>query len=200
MRMLLRTLKAAVLLLVVGTAASCAGYGGLGDVLVGDVFARDLTGEIRHVDVRRQTIELRTRDGRSARVDYDRRTQVEYAGRRYPVSALERGDYVSVRVRQDRSGRGYADRVIVRRNVRDTYGHDRARAAVYRLDGSVSRIDQRRGTFELRTRDRRTVQVVLPARVDRRTEDRFLRLRRGDTVRVEAVELSRNRLELRRFR
>jgi hypothetical protein len=123
MRMLLRTLKAAVLLLVVGTAASCAGYGGLGDVLAGDVFARDLTGEVRHVDVRRQTIELRTRDGRSTRVDYDRRTQVEYAGRRYPVSALERGDYVSV-----------------------------------------------------------------------------LRLRRGDHVRVEVVELSRNRLELRRFR
>jgi hypothetical protein len=195
----IRTLAVAALPLLLASTASCATYDPLGEVLGGGVFARDLTGEVRGVDTRRQTIDIRTRDGRSARVAYDRQTRVEYRGRHYAASALERGDVVSVRLRRDRGGRDYAERVVVRQNVRDT--HDRGgRYAVHRFDGTVSRVDERRGTLEIHTSNRRTVQVVVPSTVDRRTYDRFRRLRRGERVRVEVLETSRNRYELRTFR
>jgi hypothetical protein len=197
MRFPIRTLLAAALLVVAGTATSCAPYGTLGDVLGGDVRARSVTGEVRHVDTRRHTIEVRTREGRQTRVAYDRGTSVDYRGRRYPVTALERGDYVTLHVRTDRHGRGYVDRVVVRESVRDR-GH--ARHAVHRLEGSVTRIDDRRGTFTVRTRDRRTVAVTLPRDATRRTYVRFQNLRRGDHVRFEGVVIARDRYELRAFR
>jgi hypothetical protein len=195
----IRTLAVAALPLLLAGTASCATFDPIGDVLGGGAFARDLTGEVRGVDTRRQTIDIRTRDGRSTRVAYDRQTRVEYRGRYYAASALERGDVVSVRLRRDRRGRDYADRVVVRQNARDT--HDRGgRYAVHRFEGTVTRVDERRGTLEMHTANRRTVQVVVPSTVDRRTHDRFRRLRRGERVRVEVRETSRNRYELRTFR
>jgi hypothetical protein len=70
---------------------------------------------------------------------------------------------------------------------------------VVRLDGTVSAVDARRGTFTVEQgRTRHTVQV--PARLGRDDARRYDRLRRGDRVRAEVRPLPRGGYELVRFR
>src|SRR3712207_8834488 len=44
---------------------------------------------------------FRSQDGRTGTVYFDDRTRVVYQQREYPVTSLEAGDYVSLRVQQD---------------------------------------------------------------------------------------------------
>jgi hypothetical protein len=61
-------------------------------------------GEVRTVDVRRARVEIRDQWNRAQTIRVDRATRVVYRQRDYPVTALERGDRVRVRVARDRSG------------------------------------------------------------------------------------------------
>ena len=198
----------------------------LGDVVYpgGGVYGSDLRGEVRHVDTRNRVIEVRSRDGRGVTAYYDGRTRVEYRGRGYGVSSLERGDEVSMRVSRDRA-RGrylYADHIYVTESARDRggwgrddrgrdgdwgrdrddrYGRDRdAWRATGRLYGTVSSSDERRGRFEVRGDRGERVWVTVPSDINRNTTDRFRRLRRGDRVDLSVRPLSDDRAELRRFR
>jgi hypothetical protein len=156
-----------------------------------------LEGEVRSVDTRRSRIEVRDQWNRGHSLRIDRSTQVVYRQRGYPVSALERGDRVRVRVTHDRNGARWADRIDVRESVRD---RGRAVVRTERLTGTVSRVDARRGHFTLQHDRNRAVVVYLPARLSRDDARRFDRLRRGDRVRVEVVDTGRGAAELVRFR
>ncbi|HVT02527.1 MAG TPA: DUF5666 domain-containing protein [Thermoanaerobaculia bacterium] len=90
----------------------------------------NVRGTVRYLDASRRTIELEqaswnnfdTRSGNGSNngnvvVQYDNSTQVEYQGKSYAPSNLERGDVVDVQLR-NRSGSTYfADRIVVVRDV-----------------------------------------------------------------------------------
>lgn len=197
----LRTLTAAAALTVASTA--CAGMGPLSDLLGGVITppaqGGELTGEIRYVDPRSREIGLRTEDGRSGGIAYDGRTRVLFQEREFPVTALEEGDHVTMRVQQDAQGTLYTDVVRVQRNVRDLrepYAGDGVAGEV--IQGSVGRVEPDRGRFELRTALGNGVVTLAysPRAADR---DRFGRLRTGDTVRVEVERVGQGRYEVIRF-
>jgi hypothetical protein len=184
------------------TSGSCAGMGTLADVLAttGGVSGnnRELSGEIRSIDTRRQELQIQTVWGRSDRVQYDGRTDVIYQQRRYSVRDLERGDVVRVLV--DNRGRDlYASRIQVQQSVRDRQARGGVNPRVERFEGSVVRIDTRQGWFELQQNRGPVVLVVLPYNPSRAVDDRFRRLSRGNRVRIEGYIVNGSRIELRRF-
>jgi hypothetical protein len=167
------------------TTPGCAELGQLnipGDYGTANV---DVVGEVQNVDTRSRQIEIRTDAGRTLNVQYDN-----------PVST-----------QQDRDGRLYADLVTVRESVQERNGsgpqrggssRDRA-GRLDRLEGTVENIDSRRGQFEVRGRDNRTIIVSLQYNAPRTVSDRFDRLREGDTVRMEGRFLNQDRFELENF-
>lgn len=194
------TLKPLFLAATVVALSGCAGGGLLGGGGLGDIFGgsrdQEVVAEVRYVDTRAQRIELRTQDGQTGTVRYDDRTRVIYQQREYPASALETGDIVRVRLKEDR-GESYAETIYVEQNVRDRGGYG-GQAAVSRFEGRVGYVDVERGTFELRA-ERGTVTVTLPYNARRDDVDRLRRLRSGDFVRLEGELLSGSRVQLVRF-
>jgi hypothetical protein len=67
------------------------------------------------------------------------------------------------------------------------------------IDGTVDRIDQKLGVFDLRPRDGRTITVSLPYNARPADVDSFRTLRRGDPVRVEGEFLSPDNFQLLAF-
>jgi len=176
-------------------APACAQFGGaLLDPAVGGRPNRSvLDGEVRSVDARNGRIQLRANQGGTVTLRYDDQTEVFYERRRYPATALERGDLVRVLVGYDRSGTAWADRVDVVRDVRET-------ARVQRMDGAVVRVDTRRSFFTLQQGRAAPVTVFVPSHLQRDVLRRFERLRSGDRVRVDVVPLRSGGAELVRFR
>jgi hypothetical protein len=194
-------LAAAATLALATVAGGCAGHG-WEDVLHGGGArnAFDVTGEVNRVDARSGTMEIREDRGRNVRVRFDRGTRVVYQGRRYSPTALERGDFVTVRVERDRRGDLYARNVVVRRDARArTPGQATPSTARQTLEGRVGRVQRNDGRFELRT-GQRTIWVALPYRPHGSVEDRFRRLRQGDHVRVQGRWINNQRFEIERFR
>jgi len=184
------------------TLSGCAGTGmSLGDILAaGGVYGGDVSGEVRRIDTQRREIEVRSGWGGAERVRYDGRTQVYYGQRRYDVRDLERGDLVRMRVEQDRRGERYATVIEVRGNASDRGGRGERSGRLERLGGSVARIDDRAGWFEIVPGRSRAVRVILPYDPPRSVRDRFRRLRRGQYVEVEVYRIDGSRAELYRFR
>jgi len=180
------------------TGAGCAPLGAMdGTVGVPGRHASIVDGQIRAVDMRRGRIELRDGRNRGHLVHYDRDTRVVYGQRLYPVTALERGDVVRIRVVRGRNGVLWADRVDVRESVRHR-GH--AVGRVERVNGIVGAVDVRRGRFTVQQGRQQPVVVYVPQRLSREDARRFERLRRGDRVRVEVRPVGRGSAELVRFR
>jgi ribosomal protein S1 len=200
----LRTLAVAAL---AATGAGCSQLGPIGDILGGVLSPSGqqgngaVNGEIRYVDTRSQQVGLRTDDGRSGDVRFDDRTRVIYQQREYPVTALEQGDYVSMRVQQTQQGELYTDQIYVQRNARDqtgsTGGYD-PYGSGSTVQGSVTAVDSNRGWFELRSQYG-TMLVTLPYAPSAADRDRFARLRTGDSVRAQVRQVSDTRYELVRF-
>lgn len=188
---------AATLVLSVLTAAACAPMAGIGweDILLG-TGGRTVDGEIRSVDTRRDRLTVRTYRGQQQSIRFDHRTEVTYRQRRYPVSALERGDEVRIQLAgTDRQRR--ARRIEVVRSAHESRGGSWNRTE--RVSGRVSRIDHRRGWFTVSER-RGSLRVYMPRRADRRDEREFQRLRRGDRVRADVELVDRGEAVLVRFR
>lgn len=164
-------------------------YGSLGS---------DLVGEVENVDTRAREIQIRTDSGRTSVVRYDDRTQVIYQQRNYSVANLEPGDYVAVRVQQDRNGQNYTDTITVREGVQDR-GNKRGSARLDRIEGRIEYVDQRRGTFELRDSRNRLILVAVPFNAPGSVMDRFNRLRTGDFVRIEGRATGSDRFDLENF-
>ena len=106
----------ALVTLLLLTACGSSG-GGLGDIFGGggsssDTYANEIRGRVDFVDTRDRSITLTNVSNYSAnlypsgstnntvRVYYDDRTAVEYGGRTYNVTDLERGDEIAVNVEQ----------------------------------------------------------------------------------------------------
>jgi hypothetical protein len=154
-------------------------------------------GQVRSVDLRRSRVEIRDQWNRGQTVRVDRATRVVYRQRSYPVSALERGDVVRVRVARDRNGSLWADRIDVRESVRN---RGRAHVRTERVNGTVAGVDGRRGYFSLHASRNQALVVYVPTRLSRDDAHRFQRLRRGDRVRVDVVRTGRGTAELVGFR
>jgi len=197
-------------------AAGCAqmgglgGAGGIGDILgsvlgQGAGYGNQISGQIDGLDTRGQRIQVRTADGRSGVVYYDSRTRVVYGQQEYPVTALERGDVVNMRVQQDNQQNLYTDYITVQQSVRDQgnsggYGNGGyGSQQVQRLDGTVSYVDVSRGQFEVRTPYNQRVLVRMPYNANAGDVDRFRRLRTGDNVRLEVVQSSSGQADFYRF-
>jgi hypothetical protein len=116
----LRTFGAAFVL----AAAGCSGntLGTLGDILgmpSGAAQTGQLAAEIRQVDTQQQRIQVRTQDGQSGYVQYDENTVVVYRQQEYAVTALERGDVVTLHVQQDARGNLFTSRIDVQQSVQE---------------------------------------------------------------------------------
>jgi hypothetical protein len=181
--------------------SACAPLGAMDGVVLGGGGGGARTalveGEIRSVDARRARLQVRDQWNRSHTVRYDRRTLVVYRQRQYPVTALERGDVVRIRLVRDRGGSLWADRVDVRESVRD---RGRVYGRTERVTGTVAGVDRRRGYFTIQPSRYETLVVHVPGRLHRDDARRFDRLRRGDRVRVEVRAVGRGAAELVRFR
>jgi translation initiation factor IF-1 len=157
-----------------------------------------VSGEVRSVDTRGGRLQLRADRGEDRTVRYDDRTRVVDGPHQYSPSALDRGDVVEVRISYDRSGTPWADRVDVRESARDRQVV--ARRRVERVEGTVKRLDLRRGVFMVEQPRARTVVVRIPRRLDQNAARRLERLRPGDRVKVDVRPIDRDAAELVRFR
>ena len=160
--------------------------------------ANEIVGEVIDVDNRSREIEIRADSGRTSMVRYDNNTQVLYRQRTYPVTNLERGDYVAARVQQDRDGRYTTNTITVRESVQDRGGTVGARPpGSNRRTGRVCRQPPRhfRAARFAQSAGRRRGRLQCTQAVT----DRFNRLRNGDQVRIEGRSVSADRFELESF-
>jgi hypothetical protein len=193
---------AAALAATVLSSSACANVGTVLEDVAGSGLGGGptLSGEVRSVDTRRGRLQIRDEyERRTETVRYDSRTRVVYGNREYPVSSLERGDYVRVRVDYDRDGNAWADRIEVRGSGRDDRDDRNNIGRTVRLDGTVRQVDQRRNLFTVE--ERQDVYVVyVPSRASRNDVRRFEDLRRGDRARADVRVVARGQAELIRFR
>jgi len=172
-----------------GPLESPGGVGGVNDII----------GEVQFVDNRTRELEIRADSGRRSVLRFDNNTQVIYRQRTYPVSNLERGDYVAARVQQDRDGRLWVTSISVRETAQDRGMGASLGNRLDRTEGRVEFIDTRRGTFEIRDPRNRIVLVSVSFSAPRAVTDRFNRLRNGDYVRVEGRSIAADRFDLENF-
>jgi hypothetical protein len=195
-------------------SAGCAGAGALGDILGGAMGGGgggggggtgQVTAQVQALDQRSQRIQIRTQDGRTGVVSYDQRTRLIYQQQEYPVTGLEAGDVINMRVQQDQRGNLYTDYIVVVQNVRDpsgtgtgttggTYGNQ-----LQRVDGTVLAVDQSRGAFQLRLRSGQVVVVTMPNNPPATERSRFQQLRQDQFISVQGRLISQDRFELERF-
>ena len=197
-------IRTAALASLAATLTGCAGMNmeSLADILAsgGGLYGSNVSGEIRAIDTRRQEIQLSSGRSGSDRIQYDNRTEVVYQQRRYNVGDLDIGDYVQVQL-DDSRGQRYATAIYVQESVRDDRGSTQYPGGrrIEQLDGTIDRIDQRQGWFEMNDRYGTRVTVTLPYQPNRSLTDRFQRLRRGDRIRIEGERLNASRMEVHRF-
>lgn len=192
-----------VLALAVGLAMSgCAQAGALGDILnPGGTASNDqlVQGDVTFVNANQQYVQVQTTRGQLANIRFDNRTQVVYQQRAYPVTALERGDQVSVRIQQTQQGELYTDQILVTRSIQEiqgTTGQNTSGRQYTRVEGYVGAVDTQRGMFQLRAQNGGMIWVSLPYNASRTTVDRFQRLRANDFVRIGGYPISSDRFEL----
>ena len=199
--------RALVLALPVALAACASGGGGLGEIL-GSVLGGtqpasnsvgQLVVEVQEIDQQNQQIEVLTEDGQRGPIEYDQNTTVVYQEQEYPVTALERGDGVEMRIQQLAEGRYYTDYVLVRESVQERGGTTGGSASLVQASGTVAQIDYNRGWFDLQTSSG-TITVTLPYNPPSTTVSAFERIGRGDRVSVEGYRIAADRIELVRFR
>jgi hypothetical protein len=193
-----------VLLLVVAfTACSGGGLGDLGEILTGggtgQASSGTVTAEIQEVRPSQQQIVVETRDGQQGAVLYDQNTQVVYEDQQYPVTALEHGDIVDMRVQQVQQGY-YTDLIQVRTTVQErqeTSGG--TESDVYRVEGTIGRIDLQEWMFTLDMTQGGTISVFLPSDAPTSVRDRLRQYQANDYVQVEVRPVDQERAELVRW-
>ena len=211
MTTMMRGVRGVAVLAATLAAAGCSQLGGLEQVLGGVLNPQggaggsgEVSAQVRYVDTQRQQIQVQAQNGQVGSVYFDQRTRVVYQNQEYPVTALEAGDEVRMRLQQDQRGTMYTDYIMVTRSVQDTggYGGNTSggtyNTGVQATEGRVGWVDYNRGQFELSTSRGRTV-VTLPYNTAGYEADRFRRLRQGEYVRVQGRWVSQDRFELERF-
>ncbi len=205
--------RTATMAVAVAALSGCGGnLGALGDILGGMGGGQQGQGqgqgqlvvEIQGVDERRQSIQVRTQDGRTGTVRYDQNTQVIYRQQQYPVTALERGDVAELQVQQLQNNEIYAQRVLVQQSVQERTGQAGATqpgtaGQMQQISGRVGQVNAQAGMFELQTPSG-MLTVSLPANSTAQTVNRFRSLRPGESVTLEGSWVSAGMVELYRFR
>jgi hypothetical protein len=190
--------------------AACAGTGGLGNVLgsvLGGQSNQQVSGTIQGVDTRSRQIGLRQPNGQVVAVSYDNQTQVVYQNQSYPVTALENGDQVTLRIASGNNGGYYTDLVQVDASVNGSSssmpgrmgGRGNAGGTVQSLQGNVRQVDRNAAWFTVDAGNGQVVAVSLPSNLSRADYDRFLNLRPGNYVRLYYTYAGNSRVELRQF-
>ena len=188
------------------TVSACAGggLGGLGDILGGGGGPQNgtLTAEIQEVQTGRQQIVVATQDGQQGAVLYDQNTQVVYQNQEYPVTALEYGDIVDMRVQEVQQGL-YTDLIQVRQSVQERRGETSpssgAQTGVYQVEGTIGSIDTTRWMFTLDMTQGGSVPVYLPSNASASDRAQLEDYRSGDYVRVEVRPIDDQTAELIRW-
>jgi len=204
----MRRLRGVALMAVLAVSGGCAQAGVLNDVLGGVLNPQGtgreqmLQGDVQFVDANQQYLQVRATNGQVANIRFDSRTQVIYQQRAYPVTALERGDEITLRLQQTQQGELYTDQILVTRSVQEAGGVSGSSTTgrqYMQLSGYVGQIDSTRGMFLLRMQDGSSLWVSLPYNTSSTNVTRFQRLRTGDSVRVGGYLVSNERLELETF-
>jgi hypothetical protein len=218
---LMRGLRGVVLLGAGVAITGCSQLGGLGSLgnVLGGVLSPnsgsgsgEVYGMVRGVDTQRQIIQIQTQNGQVGNVYFDQNTQVVYQNQRYPVTALEQGDQIGLRIQQGQNGQYYTDYITVTQSVQNnnggynnnTGGYNNNTGGGYnnsgftQAEGRVTFVDYQRGQFGLNT-NRGTLTVTMPYQASATDANRFRNLRQNDYVRVEGQLVGSGRLELSRF-
>lgn len=187
----------------------CAGneLGALGDILggitnpaAGGAQQGEVLVEVQGVNAQQQAIQVRTDDGQTGAVLYDRNTVVIYRQEQYSPTALERGDIAVMQVQQIDDNRLYTPRIDVRQSVQERTGQVGTSqfGGFEQLSGQVLSVDDARGLFDLQTSDG-TYTVFLSA-TPRPDDLKFFQLlERGERVSIEGMVVGPQRIDLRRF-
>ena len=183
---------------------ACSGASGIGDILGGvlgggQAQSGQVAGTIAGVNTQSQQIGLTTQDGQTVGLLFDGNTRVVYQNRLHPVTALERGDEVVVRVQSTQDGGYYTDSVFVTRSVTSGGSSSGSAGNVQALQGTVRQIDRTNGLFALETGNGVVLTVSLPYNVTNADANRFRNLRTGEHARLYGVYLNNSRVELRQF-
>jgi|GEM_PF-363921 len=216
---LMRGLKGAVLLGVGVAITGCSQLGGLENVLggvlgpqAGSANASEVYGVVRGVDTQRQLIQIQTQNGQTGNIYFDQNTRVVYQNQQYPVTALEQGDQIGLRLQQGQNGQYYTDYITVTQSVQETNGgyNNNTNNGGYnnggygtttgntQVEGRVSWVDAQRGQFGLTT-SQGNLTVVMPYQTAAAEANRFRNLRNNEYVRVQGRLVANGRLELTRF-
>jgi len=153
-----------------------------------------VTATVNGIDTGLREVYLRTANNQHYVVNYTNETRVTDRTREYAVNGLRPGDQVRVDLRQGDDRRLYADRIVL-----ESAGTPEA-SGIRTVEGTVERVVQERGFFELRILSGDLLTIYVPESSSEATKSRFNRIRDGDQVRVEGERLSENRLELLAFR
>ena len=196
-----RLVSAAALLV---SASACSSAGGLGSILgsvlgagSGSQSQNQVSGYIQGVDTRNRQIGIQQSNGQTLVVAYDNQTQVVYNNQSFPVTSLENGDQVTLRVQQLQNGGYYTDVVQVDRSVSSNSTIQSGNVQL--LQGTVRQVDQSSGLFVLDANNGTRVTVQLGQQLSRNDLNRFRSLRQGDFARFYGVYLNASRVELRQF-
>lgn len=202
MRLMTMSMRAATTALLLASASACSSAGGLGSILgsvlgAGTGQGNQLSGYVQGVDTRNRQIGIQQSNGQTIAVSYDNNTQVIYNNQNYPVTSLENGDQVTLRIQQLQNGGYYTDVIQVDRSVS---GPSTIQSGnVQLLEGYVRQVDQANGLFLLDASNGARITVQLPQQISRNDLDRFRNLRVGDYTRLYGVYLNNSRVELRQF-
>ena len=111
----------------------------------------------------------------------------------YPIAQLERGDQVSMQLRQDSRGNSSTDLIRVQESIRDRnqsrgilFGRNRNSNDRWR----VERVDFQRSSSKSAISPERPSSFLFPTMLGGRMVDHFRALRSGDYVRVEGRFIS----------
>ena len=163
----------------------------------------EIQGAIDRIDRSRREIHVVADDGRRQVVPYDiNRTHVVYHGWDYAVDNLEAGDRIAFQTLP--RGVAYVETIRVLEPVQARSGSpidrsSRPRSRVDVVEGTVERVDQRLGTFEIRPRAGRMVTVSVPYNARAADVDNFRGLRRGDEVKIEGEFINPESFQLLSF-
>jgi hypothetical protein len=180
--------------LLIATAA-CGSLGNVLGGVLGSGQSNQVSGYVEALNPRTQQLAIQTHNGQRVVLLYDNQTSVVYQNQNYPVTALERGDEVTARVRNTNSGDYYTDLIQVDRSVSAS---NTGSGNVVSLQGTVGQIDRANGLFRLDGTNR---SVIVSMPYNARANDRsiFQNLRVGDRVRFYGMFLNNDRVELRQF-
>lgn len=188
--------------------AGCSGgaLGGLGDILTGGPAGGQggqggtLTAEVQEVRTQQQQIIVRTQGGEQGPVLFDQNTQVVYQNQEYPVTALERGDVVEMRVQEIQQGL-YTDLIQVVQSVQERQGGAQGGTPsdVHRIEGTIDQIDLSRNMFTLNMTQGGTLPIYLRSNATTAERERLRDYRSGDYVRVEVRAIDEQTGELVRW-